>query len=147
MSNNAFRKFVIIFVTLIGAGFGTWAGFLYFPYVWIATILGIISGYVLSRVYLAILTKIAAKGYGKLKVALAGAITGALCGLLSTVFIHGIMILLNNIAKWEDFAKGEGGIELFIAVLIGCHVVGTLVGLIAGGLCSQFYILRVMKHD
>jgi hypothetical protein len=139
MSNKIFRITVIIFVTLIGAGFGTWAGKIYedisLP---IGTIMGIISGFGVSLIYLWLLRKISKIW----KVIVLGSLIGLLCGIISTTCIHGTIFFLNSIYKWQNLTSGEAG-SIYPAIVFVCNMIGAGAGLVAGFLCSWGYVIFV----
>ena len=158
MSNNnkAFKIFVIISVTLIGAGFGVWAGSLYgsaksSPFgiaaiFGVAAISGAIGGYLVAKLYLRSLAKMLAKGFHKFRIWLLATLIAALCGVLCTTFIHGMLlgtiIIITEETLTTIFQDGE--MEGLMLLIIGIvELIGAGVGLIVGGICSLIYVLSV----
>jgi len=154
--NKAFEIFVIIFVTLVGAGFGVWAGSLYgnakpspigiAAVFGIAVISGAIGGYFAAKLYLHSLAKMLAKGYHKFVIWLLGTIIAALCGILCTTFIHGMLlgtvIVITEETLTTIFHPGE--MEGLMLLIIGIvELIGAGAGLIAGGICSLIYVLSL----
>ncbi len=156
INNKAFKTFVTISVTLVGAGFGVWAGFLYgnaktstFGIAAIfgtAVISGAIGGYFVAKLYLSSLAKMLAKGYRKFVIWLLGTIIAALCGVLCTTFLHamllGAMIIITEETLKTIFHPGE--MEGLALLIIGiAELIGAGAGLIVGGICSLIYVLSV----
>ena len=140
--NTGFKMFVISFVMLTGAGFGTWAGFAYSESVfWIGTVLGGVSGYIVAKLYLCQLTRICAKGHSKLATWLKGSLIGSLCGIISTTIIHVIMALGTAIMSGKGLFSLMDGF-LFIAIGVA-EIIGACAGLIVGGICSLVYVLKI----
>jgi hypothetical protein len=148
MGNNTFRKFVIIFVTLIGTGFGTWAGFTYYQYeklFWIGTLVGLVSSFGLAKLYLGLLGKISAKGYKKFIVWLLGTLIAVLCGIVCTTLVHGIMIATILISTAQSLHSLDVKYEGFLGVVIvGAEMIGAVAGFIAGVICSSMYVIKIM---
>ena len=146
MSNNHFRKFVIILVTIIGAGFGTWAGFYYYEKLfWIGTLVGLISSFGLSQLYLYLLDKMSGKIYKKATAWLLGTVIAVLCGVICTALVHGAMIAAILISTAQSLhsldVKYEG---MLGAVIVVAEMIGAAAGLIAGAICSSIYVSKVM---
>ena len=154
--NKAFDIFVIISVTLVGAGFGVWAGSLYgnaksSPFgtaaiFGVAVISGAIGGYFAAKLYLRSLAKMLAKGYHKFAIWLLATLIAALCGVLCTTFIHGILLVAVIIMTEETlttiFQPGEmDGLKLLIIGIV--ELIGAGAGLIVGAICSLIYVLSV----
>ena len=140
--NKSFKMFVISFVMLTGAGFGTWAGFAYSESVfWIGTVLGGVSGYIVAKLYLCQLTRICAKGHSKLATWLKGSLIGSLCGIISTTIIHVIMAGATVAITGDKLASMMDGL-LFIGILVA-EIIGACAGLFVGGTCSLVYVLKV----
>jgi len=147
MTKNAFRKFVITFVTLIGAGFGTWAGFLYerdLPF-HIGTLVGLVSSLGLAILYLKILDIMSIKGHKKMTIFLLGTVIAILCGVVCTTLIHGIIIETILARSAQSFYSYDQNHDGFTLLVIGvAEMIGAAAGLIAGGICSFLYVSEIM---
>ena len=154
--NKSFDVLVIISVTLVGAGFGVWAGLLYgnaktSPFgvaaiFGIAAISGAIGGYLVAKLYLCSLAKMLAKGYRKFVIWLLGTIIAALCGVLCTTFLHAMLLVAVIIMTEETlttiFHPGEmEGLALLVFAI--AELIGAVAGLIAGAICSLIFVLSL----
>jgi len=144
--NRGFEKFVIIFVMLVGTGFGVLTGLVYFErYWWVGATAGIFSSYPLAKLYLSLLIKISAKIQSKKVVWLLSTLIAILCGVICTTLVHGIMILA--VVYFSDVSLKQSTDGLWSMVLMVGEIIGACAGLIAGGLCSSIYISRIMKES
>ncbi len=142
--DKRFYRVVIIIVVVVGAGFGTLAGFIYSPvFFWVATLLGVVGGYAVGKLYLWWLAKICAKGYKRFVMWLLGSVVGALCGIGCTTLIHGIMAILSILILKFD-SEVSGGLLPF--VVMGAEVVGAGEGFVVGGICSWVYVLKIADN-
>ncbi len=137
MSYNFFRKDVIISVIIIGAGFSTWAGYIYSEkFFWIASLVGMLCSYIAAKWYLKILKKAFDKGASKLIICLKGTLSAVIWGLVITAIIHSILIALflwlfpnPKLVEGELPFTSILGIVLFVAGLLGIAA-GSLFGVI-----------------
>lgn len=143
---TTFAIFVIIFVVLTGAGFGTFAGLVYSDtYWWIATTVGSTCGLFLAKLYLTTLTKLSTKGYNKNIIWLLGTLTAIICGMICTVIIHVLMgifsITLLPVTNQElDVTSDLGIFALCVAI---AQIYAIVAGLVVGGICSLIYVLLI----
>ena len=148
MSNLTFRQLVTVSVILIGSGFGSWAGICYTgTYFWIASILGAVGGIFAAKLYLFVLDKATRKQCNTSKIWLNGCITAACCGLVCTILIHTVMLVPFVVLYKGRLVTTELGPDFVGIFLVGCLVVGTVAGLVAGAICSSVYVCKVVKNE
>jgi len=146
-----FRLFVIIFVTLIGIAFGGWAGLMYAngkETLWsiIKALTGVasggLSGFYLARLYLYRLGKIPINRFNRFVVWLLGSLIAGLCGVICTTVVHGILTVILVTTSETPLTKMWDG--FWGAVIVGCEITGAAAGLVAGGICSLVYVLKMI---
>jgi len=141
--NKGFERFVIIFVTLIGGGFGSLTGLSYYEsYWWVGLMVGAVSSYPLAKLYLKQLTRISLRGYSRKVIWLSGTFVATICGIICTTLVHGVMILV--VVCCSDMSLRQSTDGLWSIVLMVGEIIGACVGFIAGGICSLRYVLSVM---
>jgi hypothetical protein len=137
--NTTYNIFVIVFVVLTGAVFGSIAGLIYEErYFWIGTLLGAIGGYGVTKLYLCHLTKIAVKEISKFKIWMLGTLNAVLCGVLCTTFIHlllAIILILLHERRWTMLTD-----TLFLVIVFYAELIGAAAGLIVGAIWSLIYV-------
>jgi len=141
--NKGFEIFVIVFVILTGAGFGTLTGLFYsrVSYWWIGTIVGTVSGYPLAKLYLKQLVKISAKWHNRKMVWLLSTLVAIICGVICTTLVHTVMV---GAMLQIKHSKPE---SLLLVVIGIAELIGACAGLIVGGICSWVYVFRIMKES
>lgn len=146
IKNKGFRIFVIVFVVLTGAGFGTLTGFVYShinnPF-WIAVagIAGALSSFILALCYLFWLEKISVK-YSRFMTWLLGTVIGILSGIVCTTIVHGIMTCQLFIHTKQSPMHASDGFWSLIVLI--SELVGAAAGLVVGGICSWIYVSYMM---
>ena len=144
-----FEKFVVIFVTVIGCGFGGWAGLMYAETSdWavnalVGTVLGGASGFVLSKLYLKFLVRISASKHNAFVRWVLPTLAAVGCGVVCTTFIHAILTCI--LVMTSDKSLTEHWDGLWSAVVVGCEVTGAIVGFAAGALCTSVYMCKVIN--
>jgi hypothetical protein len=146
-----------IIVTLTGAGFGFFTGYInseyiswtltsgsmagtasnfyVFLYVFLGLITGTVSSYIFAKWYLKRLMKISFKGATWLLSTLAA----VYCGIIHTTFILGLFIFTN---LPSSVLNSEGRYFSLLFSVISA-IVGSFGGLLLGGICSLIYVLSV----
>jgi hypothetical protein len=145
--NKGFNIFVLIFVVITGAGFGSLTGIGYSEhYWWGGMIAGIVSSYFLAKLYLKLLAKTSSRGHKKVAVWFSGTLVAITCGIICTTLVHGIMTLIIVYNSNEPLMSEMDGFWSLV-VIVG-ELVGFAAGLVVGGICSLVYVLKIMdKKD
>ncbi len=147
-----FKIFVIIFVTVIGCGFGIFAGVMYgrsafwmVVNIVLGAVLGITGGVVASKLYLKWLERIF-EGESKPFISwLQATLVAVICGVLCTTFIHAILTTILVIVSDVPLTKlWDGFWLLFIGI---AEMIGAGAGLVAGALCTSLYMWKVVDKN
>jgi len=140
-----FSLFVNSFVVVVGVGFGGWAGGCYGGTVstCVGGALGAVGGYFVVRLYFKWLMKIAAQRDGKFGKWLLGSLSGALCGVICTSFIHVLLVIIPGFT----FSLGElgGGVEMWFVMMGFAEAMGAAAGFVVGGICTLVYMRLVVS--
>jgi hypothetical protein len=139
-------KITIIFVVLLGTGFGTVAGLAFLEHLFlIGTLLSIGGSFFVAKLYLRLLPKIFAKKYSSaryVKIFSLGTLSGMLCGVICTSFIYGVMALVPVELGKEGFRSLAGG----PFIMLYGEVTGAVAGLVAGALCTALYMWKTFDR-
>jgi hypothetical protein len=138
-------KITIIFIVLLGTGFGTLAGLAFLElYFLIGTLLSIVGSFFVAKLYLRSLSKIFTKKYDgakHVKIFLLGTLTGMLCGIICTTFIYSIMFLVPVKLESEGLRSLVGG----PFIMLYGEAIGAAAGLVAGALCTSLYMWKEFR--
>ncbi|MBW8016640.1 MAG: hypothetical protein FVQ82_10665 [Planctomycetes bacterium] len=146
-----FAKFVVILVTVIGFGFGGWAGVMYAESTGrgmtaiLGAVLGGASGFVLSKLYLKYLVRIIASELNAFVRWLLPTLAAVVCGLVCTTIIHAILSGILVMTSEKPLTEHWDG--LWSAIVVGCEVTGAIVGFAAGALCTSLYMWKVIDKN
>jgi hypothetical protein len=147
-----FEVFVIILVTLIGGGFGAFAGCMYgrstfgmIVNIVIGATLGITGGFMVSKLYLKWLVKIFIVKSKPFISWLLATLVAAICGVLCTTFIHAILTIILLIVSDIPLIKQLNG---FWLIIIGiAEIIGAGAGFAAGALCTSLYMWKIHSSE
>ena len=136
--HKKFDLFVTFIVVITGGGFGYLTGLVYsVSYGWPGASMGIISSFILAKLYLKQLMKLSAKGYNSVQIWFSGTLAGVVCGLICTALVHGIMMSILYTSNVRLFDQADmGGMVLAVGL-----ITGVTAGFIVGGICSLVYVL------
>lgn len=139
INKKRFDKITIIFLVLLGTGFGTLAGMVFLENLFfIGTLLSIVGSFFVAKLFLRMLPKIFARQYSGargFKVFSLGTLSGMLCGVICTTFIYGVMWLVP--VKLDD--EGLRGLAGGAFIMLYGEGTGVVAGLIAGAFLTALY--------